>query len=620
MRPRRIFLLILFGFLQTNYTNSQSQFSELKRNDYASFTNYYKSDGLCSYEFTDIIQDGFGLMWFATHDGLMRFDGSHFKTYRGGDSKGHLPHSYVTSLALDKQKNLWVGTQGGLCVYHPKTDSFERVDSMFGQPLLGHPWVKDIYVDSKGRLWVDRHNGTLNCIDFTAKAIETFQHEYSNNDIYPFHAITEFGDGVILGGSSTQLTWLTRNPDKWNTFPSILTIINNEKITISGTANFYDDGSDYIWVANYADNAYLINKKTLERTPLPLPSVYTICPNGDGKVWMGGYHFGAVLYNPSTNSAVRFVRNEGNPESLAGNMVWFIYRDNQGNIWFGTNNGLSMLSARTGRSVHLHKIADVNSLPSNQVTCMLADYPKGIWLGTQNKGLAFYHFGKQIFQRYGYYNSPDSIGSNWVTAIAKTTDNTLLITLWNGKGGGFNRFWIDKKRFQRFDVDNYYWYSSTITTSDGLAWVSNWGGPIHQFNPAFNRFTRKKYNIFEHLISNASGNINKINSSHNGWIYFNSTTLLNIYDKDTLTIYPKHFDGDFGIAQEKRVIFNFQASIKDALFHQNTLYILGTDGKIYPYNLKTRKTEKPIQSEKPFDAISVGNYLYAITSNAVYRW
>lgn len=613
-------LAIVIITFQSLFVNAQSEFSKVEKNNYACFTNYYKSDGICSYEFTDIIQDCLGLMWFATHDGLMRFDGSHFKTYVGGNSKGQLPHSYVSSLALDKQKNLWVGTKEGLCIYRPLSDSFERVDSLFGLPLQGHRWVKDIYVDSKGRLWVDRHNGTLNCIDFNNKTVETFQHEYLNNDIYHFHAITEFGDGVMLGGGSTQLTWLTRNPDKWNTYPDGKTIINNKIITVDGTANFYDDGSDYIWLANFGDNAYLINKKTLERIPLPLPSVYTICPSGDGKVWMGGYHFGAVLYNPSTNSAVRFIRNEGNPQSLAGNMIWFIYRDNQGNTWFGTDNGLSMLSAFANRSIHLQKIADANSLPSNQITCMLTDYPKGIWLGTKNKGLAFYNYGNQLINRYGYFNSPDSIGSNWVTAIAKTTDNTLLITLWNGRDGGFNRFWIDKKRFQRFNADNYYWYSNTITTSDGLAFVASWGFSIHQFNPALNRFTQKKFNIFEHLISNASGFINKINSSLNGWIYFNPTTLLNTYDKDTLTIYPKYFDGDFGIPQGKRVVFNFQTNIKDALFYQNTLYILGTDGKIYPFNLKARKFEKPLPSKNPFNAISTGKYLYAIAPSNVYRW
>lgn len=123
---------------------AQVQFSQVERNDYATFTNYYRSDGICSYVFTNIIQDGFGLMWFATHDGLMRFDGHTFKTYRGGNSPKNVPHSNISSLALDKNNALWIGTKAGLCLYHPKSDSFERADSIFGKPLQGHRWVKDI--------------------------------------------------------------------------------------------------------------------------------------------------------------------------------------------------------------------------------------------------------------------------------------------------------------------------------------------------------------------------------------------------------------------------------------------------------------------------------------------
>lgn len=103
-------------------------------------------------------------MWFATHDGLMRFDGHTFKTYRGGNSPKNVPHSYISSLALDKNNNLWIGTKAGLCLYHPKSNNFERIDSIFGKPLQGHRWVKDIYVDCKGRLWVDRKNGTLKIV------------------------------------------------------------------------------------------------------------------------------------------------------------------------------------------------------------------------------------------------------------------------------------------------------------------------------------------------------------------------------------------------------------------------------------------------------------------------
>lgn len=101
---RNFLLALFFTLFQFKTLYSQSEFSKVETDYYTSFINYYQSDGLCSYEFTDIIQDGMGLMWFATQDGLMRFDGNNFKTYRGGKTTGQLPHSVVSSLALDKKK------------------------------------------------------------------------------------------------------------------------------------------------------------------------------------------------------------------------------------------------------------------------------------------------------------------------------------------------------------------------------------------------------------------------------------------------------------------------------------------------------------------------------------
>jgi hypothetical protein len=81
----------------------------------------------------------------------------------------------------------------------------------------------------------------------------------------------------------------------------------------------------------------------------------------------------------------------------------------------------------------------------------------------------------------------------------------------------------------------------------------------------------KKYFISKQLLSNSQGDLYKIICSDNGWVYFYSTTLLNINAKDTLTIYPQHFNADYEIPQEKRVIFNFQTTLNDAQFYQNTL-------------------------------------------------
>ena len=68
-------------------------------------------DGLSQGMVRSMIQDKEGYMWFATKDGLNKYDGYHVTVYRN-DSKNplSLPDNYITKLAEDDNGNLWVGT------------------------------------------------------------------------------------------------------------------------------------------------------------------------------------------------------------------------------------------------------------------------------------------------------------------------------------------------------------------------------------------------------------------------------------------------------------------------------------------------------------------------------
>lgn len=47
------------------------------------FTHYSSDDGLSQNHVLDIIQDSKGFMWFATWDGLNKFDGKSFRVFKG---------------------------------------------------------------------------------------------------------------------------------------------------------------------------------------------------------------------------------------------------------------------------------------------------------------------------------------------------------------------------------------------------------------------------------------------------------------------------------------------------------------------------------------------------------
>src|SRR6185369_12180833 len=89
-------IIALQAFMLTIISNSFSQ-------GY-SYINYDTRDGLAGSVVYDAIQDKEGFMWFATENGLSRFDGKNFKTFT---TKDGLPDNEVLKLFLDSQGRLW---------------------------------------------------------------------------------------------------------------------------------------------------------------------------------------------------------------------------------------------------------------------------------------------------------------------------------------------------------------------------------------------------------------------------------------------------------------------------------------------------------------------------------
>jgi streptogramin lyase len=69
-------------------------------------------DGLSNAFVWDILQDRQGFLWFATEDGLNRFDGYKFTIFRHQGS-GTVSHNTIWALYEDQSGTLWVGTYGG---------------------------------------------------------------------------------------------------------------------------------------------------------------------------------------------------------------------------------------------------------------------------------------------------------------------------------------------------------------------------------------------------------------------------------------------------------------------------------------------------------------------------
>ena len=96
---------------------------------------YTSESGLANSQINSIYQDSNGFMWISTENGLSRFDGINFSTFRSDRS---LPTSIASNMVLttfeDSHGVFWVGTSTGLQIFNSEYNTFTTV------PLVGEAY------------------------------------------------------------------------------------------------------------------------------------------------------------------------------------------------------------------------------------------------------------------------------------------------------------------------------------------------------------------------------------------------------------------------------------------------------------------------------------------------
>jgi ligand-binding sensor domain-containing protein len=82
----------------------------------------------------------------GTKEGLDRFNGYSFDVYRSGDNSG-LGDSYIRSLYIAPNGDMYVGTRIGVYKYLPSKEKFLKI-------LKTNKEVTDIQKDTFGKLWI----------------------------------------------------------------------------------------------------------------------------------------------------------------------------------------------------------------------------------------------------------------------------------------------------------------------------------------------------------------------------------------------------------------------------------------------------------------------------------
>jgi len=447
------------------------------------FDNLNIEQGLSQSSVDVIFQDSRGFMWFGTEDGLNRYDGYTFKTYKPDpDVPESLSDRWITAIVEDVDGYLWIGTrQGGLNRYDPRLETFTHYNHADVNPAsLNNDHINMLYRDQLNNLWI----GTPDGLDLFDQAQNNFKH------------------------------YLATPSDVENANKNRITAMLQDKHgqywlgTSGGGLKKFD-------VQNNNLETYQSNSENLNT--ISFDSVTAIVEDEHAIIWVGTRN-GLNRFDPSTGLFDRFLKPPADLESplpdnqasdggqpaetieqeknISSNAINALLIDSTGNLWVGTANGLNRYEPGKGFVHYYHDPAFSKSLSKNHVASLYEDRSGTIWIGAYAGGVNIYDRQTDLFAYYRHDPlNPETISDNTVIPIYVDAEGYA----WIGTSNGLNRFNRQTNRVVRLQNDprnpNSLGSNDILSITEdqgGYLWVGTTNG-LDRLDRATSTFTHFRH-------------------------------------------------------------------------------------------------------------------------------
>jgi signal transduction histidine kinase/ligand-binding sensor domain-containing protein/DNA-binding response OmpR family regulator len=405
------------------------------------FNHLTVEDGLSNNEVTSIIQDKVGFIWIGTNDGLNRFDGYSFKTYRHiiKDSSS-LSDNSVWCLLEDRYGFIWIGTKSG------KLNRYDPVKNIFKHWVLSSDIVQEnsirvLYEDHKGFIWIGTYKGGLYRFNPETEEINHWrsnapdEKSLTNNYVT---GIVEDSENNIWIGTYNGFNKLVEDKSEiyFERFFKDPSNINSPSSNIIWSITKSKFDYELIWLGTSEGLTGFNSKiKSFKKILIPNPKKLQFGESAGNVIeelqvnekilWADSYA-GLLRINLNNNKVIRFIKDDNDLKSISNNQINGLLKDRSGVIWIATQNGLSYFSEKSFKFNNLFSgkdaAFDYSLLNNKSVTALAKSLNNTIWFGT-DKGL---------------YSLDDRSDSKSIQKIKGLDD----INIWSLTEGKPNELWI----------------------------------------------------------------------------------------------------------------------------------------------------------------------------------
>lgn len=372
-----------------------SQVTNAQRHEF-NFINFSSNNGLSANTVNAMLKDGLGYMWFATEDGLNKFDGTSFTVYNHNVlDTGSIGTNQIQVIYEDPSGNLWVGTNRTLSLYDRKKDCFHNYNITNGTA------IRSICPDDAGRLWIGSYAGLILYDPATQKA-----KYYKTDSARPGQLLSNTITCVFK--DSRHRLWAGSN---------------------TGLYLYQPATDDFERFSNVPADSLSISDNVIK----------TIAEDKDGHLWFGTNGGGLNMLQANGKSFKSFKSSKDDVNTLSSNVIFSIVPEGAGKLWIGTEEGLNIFDLQTGKVQRI--TADVRNKygpKGKSVRCIFIDKHGIYWIGTYQGGVNKYDKNLVFFNLVQSNPfDPHGLSSSRVTSFAEGDNGDIYV---GTDGGGLNLF------------------------------------------------------------------------------------------------------------------------------------------------------------------------------------
>ena len=404
-----------------------------------------QENGLSNNTVNSLYQDRYGFLWMGTYDGLNRYDGYAFKTFRHkwGDTCT-LTDNHITALNGDTGSRIWIGTLNGLScfdystskispVYYKASKELRKITASVNAISVNKNNEVFIATDEQGLFGLNRNSHLAIKVPLTGHSRYTVQ-ALGTQETYLWLFVKDYG--LCLFDLKTSKIKLMNAELKSAT----CLLVHHDTLWIGTEKGLY---------------LYHIGHKKLNRFTGKLSSenVMSLMISKTGKLWVGTNGNGVTIYDQKKNQT-EFLLPGKERGGITSGAVGAIYEDKEARVWIATlRGGINVMEVKASSFNTIKRDPfNKNSLVNNFALSFCEDEKKNIYIGTDGGGVSYWNPVTNQYENYTHHSEDkSSLVSNFVTGILRDHQNKIWMATFSG---GIDRFDPILKLFKHYSCYN----------------------------------------------------------------------------------------------------------------------------------------------------------------------